>query len=138
MAIHARFSRWHSRGRRRLDGRMTIAAINPVITRMVHVRELYRLLPRHERLRHKRQAIEFQTPPSDPSKKYNNNSYAQPRKSVRAAGEKLRHMKTSTSLGLIFLLCPRLASLEKSDACEFSDLLRRESSLLQRKMSRPP
>ena len=49
MAIHARLGRWHSRARRRLDGRMTISAINPVIARMVLVRELNRLLPRHER-----------------------------------------------------------------------------------------
>jgi hypothetical protein len=60
MAIHARFGRWHPRRRRRLDGRVTISAINPVITHMVFMRELYRLIPRYEGLRYERRAAEFE------------------------------------------------------------------------------
>src|SRR5215475_3389216 len=105
MAIHARFGRWHSCGRRGLDSRMTISAINPVITHMVLVRELYRLLPRHKCLRHKRRAVQFKYYPTAHSKKYDNNGYAQPRKRIRAAGEELWHTKTSTSLGDKFSTC---------------------------------
>jgi hypothetical protein len=69
MAIHARFGRWHPCARRRLDGRMTISAINPVITHMVLVRELYRLIPRYEGLRYEWRAIEFKKQPTAQSKK---------------------------------------------------------------------
>jgi hypothetical protein len=37
----------------------------------------------------------------------------------------------------IFYLFPRLAHPKKPEACEISDLLRRKSSPLSRKMSRP-
>jgi hypothetical protein len=69
MAIHARFGRWHSRARRRLDGRMTITAINPVITHVMLMRELNRLIPRHECLRYERRTVEFQQQPSAQTEK---------------------------------------------------------------------
>ena len=66
MAIHARFSCWHSGAGRRLDGRVTITAINTVIPHVVLMRKLNRLLPRDERLRDIRRPAEFENePPAD-------------------------------------------------------------------------
>lgn len=47
MTVHARFGRWNARRRGKLDARMTVSAINPVVTHMVLMTELNGLIARY-------------------------------------------------------------------------------------------
>jgi hypothetical protein len=91
VAIHARLGRRQACARCNLDRRMTVTAIETIITYVMFVGELDRLLSRHERTRHIRGSVYLGCSPKDRPNQKEWPENAEPGERVSAAVEDLRH-----------------------------------------------